>query len=635
MEEKNEKILQIILGAFTFIIAYLIDRLTNLSTLTMFFIYLIPYAIVAYDSFKEAFEEIKEGEFFDESVLMIIATMGAMLIGFMPNTKPMFSEGIFVMLFFQVGELFEIIAEGKSEKSIKSLMNIRPDYANIEIGENETSNKTTGKTKKISPDTIKIGDIIVVKPGEKVPLDGIVIEGKSSVNTLAITGESVPREINAGDNIYSGFVNKEGILKVKVTKTFGESTASKIIDLVKNASSKKSKSEKFISKFSRIYTPVVIIAAVLIAVIPSIITKEVAKWLIRGLTFLIVSCPCALVISVPLSFFGGIGGASKKGVLFKGSNYLEAIANMNTLVFDKTGTLTEGVFEVTAIHPKEINEKELLHIAAHVERHSNHPIAISLVSSYTHNYDIDDGCDVKDVKEVSGIGVKAKVNGETIYVGSSKLMDKINVPYEECNKVGTIIHVASDSKYYGHIIISDKIKEDSKEAIRYFKENRIRTIMLTGDKTEIAKSVANELELDEYYAELLPQDKVKKIEELVKANDKFNKRKNVGFVGDGINDAPSLARADIGIAMGGIGQDAAIEASDVVVMQDKLTSLIDAIKIAKKTLKIARENIIFSISIKILVLILSAFGLANMWMAVFADVGVTIIDVLNSMRTLK
>ena len=635
MKEKNEKILQIILGAFTFIIAYLIDRLTNLSTLTMFFIYLIPYAIVAYDSFKEAFEEIKEGEFFDESVLMIIATMGAMLIGFMPNTKPMFSEGIFVMLFFQVGELFEIIAEGKSEKSIKSLMNIRPDYANIEIGENETSNKTTGKTKKISPDTIKIGDIIVVKPGEKVPLDGIVIEGKSSVNTLAITGESVPREINAGDNIYSGFVNKEGILKVKVTKTFGESTASKIIDLVKNASSKKSKSEKFISKFSRIYTPVVIIAAVLIAVIPSIITKEVAKWLIRGLTFLIVSCPCALVISVPLSFFGGIGGASKKGVLFKGSNYLEAIANMNTLVFDKTGTLTEGVFEVTAIHPKEINEKELLHIAAHVERHSNHPIAISLVSSYTHNYDIDDGCDVKDVKEVSGIGVKAKVNGETIYVGSSKLMDKINVPYEECNKVGTIIHVASDSKYYGHIIISDKIKEDSKEAIRYFKENRIRTIMLTGDKTEIAKSVANELELDEYYAELLPQDKVKKIEELVKANDKFNKRKNVGFVGDGINDAPSLARADIGIAMGGIGQDAAIEASDVVVMQDKLTSLIDAIKIAKKTLKIARENIIFSITIKILVLILSAFGLANMWMAVFADVGVTIIDVLNSMRTLK
>lgn len=635
MEEKNEKILQIILGAVTFIIAYLIDRLTNLSTLTMFFIYLIPYAIVAYDSFKEAFEEIKEGEFFDESVLMIIATMGAMLIGFMPNTKPMFSEGIFVMLFFQVGELFEIIAEGKSEKSIKSLMNIRPDYANIEIGENETSNKTTGKTKKISPDTIKIGDIIVVKPGEKVPLDGIVIEGKSSVNTLAITGESVPREINAGDNIYSGFVNKEGILKVKVTKTFGESTASKIIDLVKNASSKKSKSEKFISKFSRIYTPVVIIAAVLIAVIPSIITKEVAKWLIRGLTFLIVSCPCALVISVPLSFFGGIGGASKKGVLFKGSNYLEAIANMNTLVFDKTGTLTEGVFEVTAIHPKEINEKELLHIAAHVERHSNHPIAISLVSSYTHNYDIDDGCDVKDVKEVSGIGVKAKVNGETIYVGSSKLMDKINVPYEECNKVGTIIHVASDSKYYGHIIISDKIKEDSKEAIRYFKENRIRTIMLTGDKTEIAKSVANELELDEYYAELLPQDKVKKIEELVKANDKFNKRKNVGFVGDGINDAPSLARADIGIAMGGIGQDAAIEASDVVVMQDKLTSLIDAIKIAKKTLKIARENIIFSITIKILVLILSAFGLANMWMAVFADVGVTIIDVLNSMRTLK
>lgn len=627
MEEKKEKIIQIILGTITFVIAYLIDKFTNFNNGIMFLIYLIPYIIVSYDTIKEGIEEAKEGEIFNEGVLMTIATLGAMLIGFMPNTEAMFSEGIFVMLFFQVGELFEIIAEGKSEKSIKGLMNIRPDYANIETED--------GKTKKVAPDTIKVDDVIVVKPGEKVPLDGIVIEGKSSVNTLAITGESVPRTIGEGDAIYSGFVNKEGRLKIKVTKTFGDSTASKIIDLVKNASNKKSKSEKFITRFSKVYTPIVIILAAIIAIIPSIITKNPATWIIRGLTFLIVSCPCALVISVPLSFFGGIGGASKKGVLFKGSNYLEAISNMSTIIFDKTGTLTEGVFEVTAIHPKEIDEKELLHIAAHVEHHSNHPIATSLVASYTHDYNIDDGCKVTDVKEVSGVGVKAKVNDETIYVGSSKLMEQIGIKCEECEKVGTIIHIASDKKYYGHIVISDKIKEDTKKTIDYFKANKIKTIMLTGDRKNIAKNVAEELGIDEYYSELLPQDKVQKVEELVQKEDEKSKKKNVGFVGDGINDSPSLARADIGIAMGGIGQDAAIEASDVVLMQDKLSSLIDAINISKKTSKIARENIIFSITIKVLVLILSAFGIANMWMAVFADVGVTIIAVLNSMRTLK
>ena len=627
MEEKKEKIIQIILGTITFVIAYLIDKFTNFNNGIMFLIYLIPYIIVSYDTIKEGIEEAKEGEIFNEGVLMTIATLGAMLIGFMPNTEAMFSEGIFVMLFFQVGELFEIIAEGKSEKSIKGLMNIRPDYANIETED--------GKTKKVTPDTIKVDDVIVVKPGEKVPLDGIVIEGKSSVNTLAITGESVPRTIGEGDAIYSGFVNKEGRLKIKVTKTFGDSTASKIIDLVKNASNKKSKSEKFITRFSKVYTPIVIILAAIIAIIPSIITKNPATWIIRGLTFLIVSCPCALVISVPLSFFGGIGGASKKGVLFKGSNYLETISNMSTIIFDKTGTLTEGVFEVTAIHPKEIDEKELLHIAAHVEHHSNHPIATSLVASYTHDYDIDDGCKVTDIKEVSGVGVKAKVNDETIYVGNSKLMEQIGIKCEECEKVGTIIHIASDKKYYGHIVISDKIKEDTKKTIDYFKANKIKTIMLTGDRKNIAKNVSEELEIDEYYAELLPQDKVQKVEELVQKEDAKSKKKNVGFVGDGINDSPSLARADIGIAMGGIGQDAAIEASAVVLIQDKLSSLIDAINISKKTLKIARENIIFSITIKILVLILSAFGIANMWMAVFADVGVTIIAVLNSMRTLK
>lgn len=630
MDEKKEKIIQIIIGSITFIIALLIDKLSNLNNIAIFFIYLVPYMISSYDSFKEGFEEIKEGEIFNESVLMIIATFGAMLIGFMPNTKGLYEEGIFVMLFFQVGELFEIIAEGKTERSINSLMNIRPDYANIE--------EKDGKTKKVSPQDVKVGNIIVIKPGEKVPLDGIVVEGKSSVDTLAVTGESVPRAIKSGDSIYSGFVNKEGILKVKVLKNFGDSTASKIIELVKNASNKKSKSEKFITKFSKIYTPIVIISAVLIAVIPSIITKDIVTWLIRGLTFLIVSCPCALVISVPLSFFGGIGGAAKKGILFKGSNYLEAISKMNTIIFDKTGTLTQGVFDVTAIHPKEIDEKELLHLACHVEHHSNHPIAVSLVSNYTHDYDIDDGCKVTDVKEISGLGVKAKVNDEIIYVGSQKLMDKINVKFEKCDKckeVGTTIHIATDDKYYGHIVISDKLKDDSKQAIKYFKDNKIKTIMLTGDKENIAKNVAQELNIDEYYAELLPQEKVEKVEKLVEQNKKEAKNKNVGFVGDGINDSPSLARSDIGIAMGGIGQDAAIEAADVVLMQDKLSSLIDGIKISKRTSKIARENITFSITIKILVLILSAFGLANMWMAVFADVGVTIIAVLNSMRTLK
>ena len=655
MEEKKEKILQIVLGAIAFIAAILVDKFTTFSMLTNFLIYLIPYLIVAYDSVKEGIEGIKEGEIFNENILMIIASLGAMLIGFINPEEPQFAEGIFVMLFFNVGELFEIIAEGKSEKSINALMDIRPDYANLlvmkeeEREEEKVAEKAEGakeafsglndnalrqeKIEKVDASSVKIDDIIVVNPGEKVPLDGIVIEGTSSVNTVAVTGESVPRQIHVGDEIYSGFVNESGVLKVKVTKTFETSTASRIIELVKNASSKKSNSEKFISKFSKIYTPAVIVLALIIAVIPSIVTKDFVTWISRALTFLVVSCPCALVISVPLAYFGGIGAASKKGVLFKGSNFLEAITNMGTIIFDKTGTLTEGVFEVTAIHPKELNEDELLHIAAHAEEHSSHPIAVSLMNGYNKIKSENDHCKIEEVSEIAGLGVKAKVNDEEIFVGNDKLMNEIKIKYEPCHHVGTIIHIASNEKYYGHIVISDKIKSDSKHAIEYFKKHHIKTVMLTGDSSAIAENISEELGIHEYYAELLPQDKVAKAEEII--NGAHETKKLVAFVGDGINDAPVIARSDIGISMGNIGSDAAIEASDVVLMRDSLSSIIDGIKISRKTSLIAKENIILSIIVKIAVLILSAFGFANMWMAVFADVGVTVIAVLNSMRTLR
>lgn len=624
MEEKKEKVIQIFFGILTFIGAVLIDRFTSFSMLINFFIYLIPYVIVAYDSFKEGIEGIKEGEFFNENILMLIASFGAMLIGFINPDEPQFAEGIFVMLFFNVGELFEIIAEGKSEKSIESLMDIRPDYANLLKGES---------IEKVNPEDVNINDVIVVNPGEKVPLDGIVIEGESSVNTVAVTGESVPRKIKVDDEIYSGFINQNGVLKIKVTKTFETSTASQIIELVKNAASQKSNNEKFILKFSRIYTPMVIIAALIIAIIPSVITKDFITWISRALTFLVVSCPCALVISVPLAYFGGIGAASRKGILFKGSNYLEAITNIDTIVFDKTGTLTEGVFEVTAIHPNELNENELLHIAAHVEEHSSHPIAISLLKGYDKIKDENDNCKIEEVFEIAGQGVKAKVNGEEIFVGNDKLMNEINIDYKECHHIGTVIHIASKEKYYGHIVISDKVKEDSKDAIDYFKKNKIKTVMLTGDSENIAKGISSKLGISEYYAKLLPQNKVEKVEEMI--NNSHANKKLTAFVGDGINDAPVIARSDIGVSMGSIGSDAAIEASDVVLMRDNLSSIIDGIKISKKTSLIAKENIYLSIIIKISVLILSALGFANMWLAVFADVGVTIIAVINSMRTLQ
>ena len=623
MEKKKKKIFQIVLGVISFGIAYVIDYFTSFSILTNFLIYLIPYLIVSYDSIKEGIEGMKEGEVFNENILMLIASMGAMLVGFLRPEEPEFAEGIFVMLFFNVGELFEIIAEGKSEKSIESLMEIRPDSANVMHGEN---------VEKVAPNTVQLGDIIIVNPGEKVPLDGTIVEGSSNMNTVAVTGESAPRKVEVEDEIYSGFVNIDGVLKVKVTKNFENSTASKMIDLVKNAAEKKSTHEKFIAQFSRVYTPAVMIAALLIAIIPSIITKDAITWILRALTFLIVSCPCALVISVPLAYFGGIGAASRKGILFKGSNFLDAITNLNTIIFDKTGTLTEGVFEVTAIHPNELNEKELLHIASHAEEHSSHPIAVSLVQGYRKMQTEEDHCKIEDISELAGLGVKARVNEEEIYVGNDKLMKEIGIEYHECHHVGTIIHIASREKYYGHIVISDRIKADSKEAIESFKKNHIKTIMLTGDRKNIAEDIARQLGIEEYYAELLPQEKVEKVEGILQVP---STNGMVAFVGDGMNDAPVLARSDIGISMGAIGSDSAIEASDVVLMNDSLNSIIKGIEIAKKTKHIAMENIIFSIVVKLLILVLASFGLANMWLAVFADVGVTVIAVLNSMRMLK
>lgn len=622
-EERNEKILQIVIASILLIVAVIIDRLTNIPMIAKLAVFCIPYLVVGIDVFKEAIEEIEEGEIFNENLLMIIATVGALLIGLLPNSKPEFTEAVFVMLFFQVGELFEIIAEGNSKKSINSLMEIRPDYANLVNGD---------KIEKVDPKIVKIGDIILVAPGEKVPMDGEIIEGKTSLNTVAITGESVPREVKTGDIIISGCVNINGTIKVKVSKSFEESTASKIIDLVQNATESKSSNDKFITKFARVYTPAVVLLALIIAIIPSIITKNPSVWISRALTFLVVSCPCALVISVPLSYFGGIGGAAKIGVLIKGANYLEMLSKTKTIVFDKTGTLTEGVFEVVAVHPEKLNEKEILHLAAHAENFSSHPIAISLKKAYEKMDKLDDNCKIKDIEEIAGLGIKANVNDEVIYVGNEKMMESINIEPKKCEKVGTIVHIADKTGYLGHIVISDKIKKDSVEAVKEFKKNGINTVMLTGDVNDIAGNVANEIGIDKYFSELLPQDKVAKLEEIL--NEK-SKNEVVAFVGDGINDAPVIARSDIGIAMGALGSDAAIEAADVVLMEDNISKISKAIKISKKTQRIAIENIYVAIIIKLVVLVLAAFGLAPMYLAIFADVGVTILAVLNAMRTLK
>ena len=621
----NKKLIRIIASAILLAGAVIIENIISLPVWQLLLVYLIPYLLIGYDIIGEAIEGLTHGEVFNENFLMCIATIGALCIGFLPNTDTEFPEAVFVMLFFQVGELFEDYAEGRSRKSISELMDIRPDSANV---------MRNGEVSTVEPDSVAVGETIIVRPGDKVPMDGIVIEGTSSLNTVALTGESIPRDIKSGDDVISGCINISSVLKVRVTKTFGESTASKIIDLVENAGSNKSKSETFIAKFAHVYTPIVVLAAIALALLPPMFSGDFSLsfpvWLNRALTFLVVSCPCALVISVPLTFFGGIGGASRNGILIKGGNYIDTLARVKTVVFDKTGTLTKGEFEVNAIHPETINKERLLHLAAHVERFSTHPIALSLKNAYGKE---NDDCTIEEVEEIPGNGIRAKVNGDIVYVGNSKMMDSIGAAWHECHRAGTIIHIAINGEYAGHIVISDMIKSDSRQTITGLKDIGVwKTVMLTGDKEEVGKLVANELGIDEYHAGLLPADKVSIVEQLL---DKKGEDNTLAFVGDGINDAPVLARADVGIAMGAMGSDAAIEAADVVLMDDKPSKIVMAVNIARHTLAIARQNVTFAIVIKLLVLLLAGFGFATMWMAVFADVGVTVLAVLNAMRTLR
>ena len=609
----RKKGIKIIIALILFLLAMTINFNNEMITKVIF---IIAYLIVGLEILKKALRNITRGKVFDENFLMSVATIGAFAIGEFP-------EAVAVMLFYQVGELFQSYAVDKSRKSISSLMNIRPDFANVEREE---------KIEKVDPDEVKIGEIIVVKPGEKVPLDGIVVEGKTSLDTKALTGESLPREIAENDEILSGSINLNGVIKIKVTKEYGESTVSKILDLVENASSKKSKSENFITKFAEYYTPIVVIIAVILAIVPPLLIKDAtfSDWLYRALSFLVVSCPCALVISIPLSFFGGIGGASKMGVLIKGSNYLEQLANTEIIVFDKTGTLTEGVFEVQKVHAIDMSEEELLRITAYAENYSNHPISLSVKKAY--NKEIDEK-QILNTEEISGHGIVAKIGNQDVLVGNEKLMSENNIKITKCEDIGTILNVAVDGKYAGYILIADKIKKDSKKAIKELKKNNIKqTVMLTGDRKNVGEHVAKELGLDKVYTELLPDGKVKKVESLLKEKSEKGK---LAFVGDGINDAPVLALADIGIAMGGLGSDAAIEAADIVLMTDEPSKIVDAIHLSKKTMRIVKENIIFAIVIKVLVLVLSAFGLSTMWEAVFADVGVSIIAIINALRVLR
>lgn len=590
----------------------------------MFFLYLAPFFIIGYDIMKKALKGIKNRQVFDENFLMCVATIGAMLLGLLKTGD--YSEGIAVMLFYQIGEWFQSYAVGKSRKNICELMDIRPDYANVELD---------GKLQQVDPDEVEIGTVIVVQPGEKVPIDGIVISGTSSLNTSALTGESLPRDVSVGDEIISGCINMTGLLHIKTTKEFGESTVSKVLDLVENASSRKSKSEDFISRFAKIYTPAVCYSALALAVVPPLISLALSgngnwsEWLYRALTFLVASCPCALVISIPLSFFAGIGGASTQGVLVKGSNYLEALSKTGYVVFDKTGTLTQGAFEVSGIHHSKIDDDKLLELAALAESASSHPISKSLQRAYGKEIDCSR---VSDIQEISGNGVIAKVDGISVAVGNNKLMDSLNIPYESCHKVGTVVHMAIDGKYAGHILISDVVKPGSKKAIASLKNAGVKkTVMLTGDRKAVAEQVAKDLGIDMVCAELLPGDKLTQLEKLI--NEK-PKRLNLAFVGDGINDAPVLSRADIGIAMGAMGSDAAIEAADVVLMDDDPMKIVKAIKISRKCLRIVHQNTIFAIAIKLAALVLVAFGVANMWMAIFADVGVMVLAVLNAVRAL-
>ena len=623
----KKQVILVLLTAVLLAIVYLIDINTNLPTWQLLLLYLVPYIIIGHGTLREAAEGVLHGDAFNEDFLMSIATIGALSIGFMPGAEHEFPEAVFVMLFFQVGELFEGFAEGKSRASISHLMDIRPDVATVEMTDKDTVKEVT-----VSPESVAIGSVIVIKPGEKIPLDGIVIEGTSALNTVALTGESMPRNITEGDEVISGCVNLSGLLRVRTTKCFGESTVSKIISLVEHASEHKSQSETFITRFARIYTPVVVFAAIAIGLLPPLLTSQTfSVWIYRALMFLIVSCPCALVISVPLTFFSGIGGASRHGILIKGANYMDILAKVKTVVFDKTGTLTHGQFSVVAVHPDMEDEHELLHLAAHVEHYSTHPIGAALRDAFPD--EATDGCQVDNVEEIAGQGIKAIVEGRTVCVGNTRLMEAVGAQWHDCTQHGTIIHVAIDGIYAGHIVINDRVKEDSAEAIALLKSEGVENIvMLTGDRKETAKEVARMLQLTDFHAELLPTDKVAHVERLLIEKPSGG---TLAFVGDGINDAPVLARADVGIAMGGLGSDAAIEAADIVLMDDQPSKVAQSIKIARRTLSIARQNVVFAIGVKVAVLLLATVGLSTMAMAVFADVGVTVLAVLNAMRALK
>lgn len=622
----KSKLLLIITTIVLLAVAVVVEHNTSIATWQLLLVYLVPYLLIGHDTLGEALEGIAKGDVFNEDFLMSVATIGALCIGFLPGAETQFAEAVFVMLFFQVGELFEGYAEGRSRESISHLMDIRPDVANVE---------RDGKVESVEPEDVKVGETIIVRPGEKIPLDGIIIEGATSLNTIALTGESCPREVEERDEVVSGCINLTGVIRVKTTKTFGESTVSKIIRLVESADEHKSRSESFITRFARVYTPIVVFAALALAFVPPLFSADgfalaFSTWLYRALIFLVVSCPCALVISVPLSFFGGIGAASRRGILIKGSGYMDTLASLGTVVFDKTGTLTHGEFAVEAVHPSNFDEHELLHLAAHVEHFTTHPIGAALRDAFPS--EATDGCKIEDVEEIAGRGIRAKVSGRTVCVGNSKMMEDIGLEAHNCHLAGTIIHVAVDGKYAGHIVINDKIKEDSAEAIASLKRLGVeKTVMLTGDREAVGKDVAERLGLDEYHAELLPADKVAHVERLIKET---TEGKSLAFVGDGINDAPVLKRADVGIAMGGLGSDAAIEAADVVLMDDHPSKIATAVRIARRTIRIARQNVVFAISVKVAVLLLAAVGLGNMWMAVFADVGVTVLAVLNAMRAL-
>ena len=619
------KIARIVCSAVLLGIAYAVEHAFDLQLWQALLLYLLPYAVAGYDVVLEAWESITEGECFNEDLLMTIATVGALLIGFVPNGSPMFDEAVFVMLFFQVGEVFEHLASDNSKKSIAKLMDIRPDSATVE---------RDGQLLTISPEEIKLGEIILVKPGDRVPVDAEIVEGSTSLDTVALTGESVPRDATVGDNIISGCVNLSGVVRARVTHLFEDSTASRIIKLVESSNQNKSKSERFIRRFSCVYTPAVVYSAIALAFLPPLLSGDfvanVSTWVVRALTFLIASCPCALVVSVPLAFFGGIGAASKEGILIKGSAYIDMLSTLDTVAFDKTGTLTEGVFEVLAVHSQTIGEKDLLHLASHVEMHSTHPIAAALRAAYPSE---DDDCVITDIKEIAGQGICANVNGKSVAVGNCALMESVGASWKACENHGTIIHVAVDGTYMGHIVISDRERADAPAAIASLKNVGVsKVVMLTGDKRDVAEEIAAQMGITEVRSELLPQDKVAAVEGLLAQK---TAGKSLAFVGDGINDAPVLARADVGVAMGVLGSDAAIEAADVVLMDDKLSKLSKAVKIARHTLGIAKQNIVFAIGVKVAVLILAAFGLAPMWLAVFGDIGVMVLAILNSTRALN